>query len=97
MFPPNTSRKSRTLLAGTVAALSLVMTPMCVTSAIAAGQGSQAEGQGQGHGQGQGAHGMGVGGQHGKGGRSMTDIFRDVTGAGDDSDRPEWAEYRLQS
>lgn len=88
MSAPIRPRKFTTLLACVVAALAIAITPLCITSADAAGQGSQAKGQGQG-GKGQGASADSKGG---KGGRSMNDIFRDVTGAADDdSDRPDWA------
>lgn len=92
MFPPISSHGLKTFLTGTVAALALVVSPVWITTADAAGQG-----QGQGKQVGQGGHGQGAAGagQRGKGGRSMSDIFRDVTGAAEegdeDSDRPEWA------
>jgi len=65
-------------------------------AAIAAGQGqgaggAKAQGQGQGAG-GAAAHGSQKAG--GKGGKSLTDIFRDVAGEaedGEDSDAPDWA------
>ena len=61
------------------------------SSALAEQGGTQAHGSGMGGQKG----GAGAGGDHmqGKGGRSLQDIFRDVTGVGggEDSDAPEWA------
>lgn len=74
------------LFAG-VAAATLVALPLDPAMAAGQGQGQKAQGQGGGHG---GAY---AGGQHGQGGRSLSAIFRDLTGEddGDDSDAPEWA------
>ncbi|MCA8928576.1 MAG: hypothetical protein KDC18_10940 [Alphaproteobacteria bacterium] len=78
-----------------VAALGLALAAAPVGAVLAAGQGAGAQ-QGGGH----GAAGKGMSGQkgkgsdqmtHGKGGKSLSDIFREVTGEEDDSDRPSWA------
>lgn len=61
------------------------------TAQTAAAAGAQNKGAGQG--QGKGRSGSTGGQMRGKGGKSMSDILRSLTGEddGDDSDRPEWA------
>lgn len=63
-------------------------------SAAFAGVGAMAESHGKGSGQkmaGQGGQGGGQGQGQVRKGRSLSEIFRDVTGDDDDSDRPDWA------
>ncbi|MGM0585240.1 MAG: hypothetical protein ACQEUZ_11385 [Pseudomonadota bacterium] len=75
------------LLAG-VSAAALALAPMAVSADEHGGSGKGQGGAGAGQG-GQGKGAMGAG----KGGRSLTDIFHDVTGEDDDgdSDAPDWA------
>lgn len=77
---------TKTLLSGTVAAATLAIAALAVSPSHAAGQGGQGQMQGQkGGGQDQGMRG------EGKGARGLSDIFRDITGEDEDSDRPDWA------
>lgn len=74
-----------------VAVVALLSAPVLVSDVYAAQEsgGKQAKGSG-GKGGGKGS-GSGAGQVKGKGGKSLSSIFRDVTGVDDDSDRPDWA------